>query len=117
MKIEPDALLVCTTCGVDGPHELLYLSDRMRASQCANCGTARMFTNHLYAEYAKDVAQRGFRLPFGLAERALSNPWEVVGWPVKGVTKPFGLLREVGQVVTRDWVYRHGSPRNFRSRA
>jgi len=111
MKIEPDAVLVCTTCGVDGPHELLYLSDRVRASRCANCGTARMFTNHLYVEYAKDVAQRVYRLPFGLAERALSNPREVICWPVKGVKKPFGLLREFGQVATRDVVYRHVSAR------
>ena len=117
MKIISDAVLVCTTCGAEGAHELLYLSDRVRASQCTNCGSARMFTNHLYAEYAKDVAQRGFRLPFGLAERARSNPREVLGWPLKGVKKPFGLLREFGQVATRDWAYRHGPSRSIRPRA
>jgi hypothetical protein len=115
MKIEPDAVLVCTACGVEGPHELLYLSDRVQASECANCGTTRMFTNHLYAEYAKDVAHRGFRLPFGLAGRALRNPREVICWPVKGVKKPFGLLREFGQVATRDVVYRHVSARMRRT--
>lgn len=109
MKIEPDAVLVCTTCGVEGPHKLLYLSDRLRASQCGNCGVVLKFTSHLYADYAIDVAKRGIRLPFGLLGRALRNPLEVFGWPVKGVKKPFGLLRELGQVATLDWVYSHGS--------
>ncbi len=117
MKLEPDAGLVCTNCGVEGPHELLYLSDHVRASRCGNCGAARMFTSHLYADYARDVAERGLRLPFGLVGRALRNPLEVFVWPVKVVRKPFELLEELGQVATLDRVYRRGSSRYSRSRA
>jgi hypothetical protein len=116
VKIEPDAVLVCTTCGVEGSHRLLYLSDHLRASQCENCGAVRMFTAWLYADYARDVAERGLRLPCSLAGRALTNPLEVFGWPVRGVKKPFELLREFDQVAKLDRIYRHGSPRHVHSR-
>jgi hypothetical protein len=117
VKIEPDAVLVCSACGVEGQHSLLYLQDHMRASQCGNCGAVQMFTGRLYADYARDVAQRGFRLPWSLAGRALRNPFEVLGWPFKGVKKPLGLLRELDQVATLDRTYRHASSRRVRSRA
>src|SRR5215204_5275910 len=84
VKIEPDAVLVCSTCGVEGQHRLLYLQDRMRASPCENCAAVQMFTGRLYADYARDVAERGVRLPCNLAGRALRNPLEVFGWPFKG---------------------------------
>ena len=117
MKIEPDAVLVCSTCGVEGQHRLLYLQDHMRASQCENCGAVQMFTGRLYADYARDVAERGFRLPCNLAGRALRNPLEVFGWPFKGMKKPFGLLRELDQVATLDRIYRRGASGRVGSRA
>jgi hypothetical protein len=116
VKIEPDAVLVCTTCGVEGSHTLLYLSDHVRASRCENCEAVRRFTDQLYADYARDVAERGLRLPCALAGRVLGNPLEVIGWPIKIVKKPLGLLRELDQVATLDRVYRHGSSRHVRSR-
>lgn len=116
VKIEPDAVLVCSACGVEGQHSLLYLQDHMRASQCGTCGAVRMFTGRLYADYARDVADRGFHLPCNLAGRALRNPLEVFGWPFKGVKKPLELLREFGQVATLDRVYRHASSRRVRPR-
>lgn len=108
MKIEPDAELVCNGCGADGQHRLLYLQDHVRASQCGNCGAVRMFTGRLYTDYARDVAERGLRLPWHLAGRALRNPLEVLGWPFKGVKKPFGLLKEWDQVTTLARVSRRG---------
>ena len=117
MKIEPDAELVCGACGVEGPHELLYLSDHVRSSQCGNCGAVRMFTSRLYTDYARDVAQRGLRLPCNLAGRVLKNPLEVLGWPAKGVKKPFVLLRELDQVATLGRIHRHGSSGHVRSGA
>ncbi len=109
MKIETDAVLVCTTCGVEGAHGLLYLSDHVRASRCENCGEVRRFTGRLYANYARDVAERGIRLPCSLARRVLDNPLEVLGWPIKVARKPFGILRELDQVARFERVYRHGS--------
>lgn len=116
MKIETDVVLVCTTCGVEGAHGLLYLSDHVRASRCENCGAVRMFTGRLYTDYARDVVERGLCLPCNLAGRVLGNPLEVLGWPIKIVKKPFGLLRELGQVATLDRVYRHGHSGRVRSR-
>jgi hypothetical protein len=116
VKIEPDAVLVCTACGVEGSHELLYLSDHVSASRCESCGAARMFTGQLYADYARDVAERRLRLPCSLAVRRLGNPLEVLGWPIKIVKKPFGLLRELDRVATLDRVYRRGSSGRVRSR-
>jgi len=112
VKIEPDVELVCSVCGVEGPHRLLYLSDHVRSSQCGNCGAVQMFTGRLYADYARDVLERGFRLPCNLAGRALRNPLAVFGWPVKGAKKPFGLLWELDQVVTLDRIHRHASSRH-----
>lgn len=113
MKIEPNAELVCNNCSVEGPHELLYLSDRMRASRCENCGAAQVFTRHLCVDYAVDVVERGVRLPLGLVDRALRNPLEVFGWPFKGVKKPFILLRELGRVVTLERVSRRESSSRY----
>jgi hypothetical protein len=116
VKIDPDGVLVCTTCGVEGSHSLLYLSDHVRASRCENCGAVRMFTAQLYADYVRDVAERGLRLPRNLAGRVLGNPLEVLGWPVKIVKKSCGLLRELDQVATLDRVYRRGSSGHVRMR-
>jgi hypothetical protein len=33
LKVERDAILTCSTCGVDGPHELLYLAEHLCASR------------------------------------------------------------------------------------
>ena len=115
MKIEHDAELVCGSCGMEGPHRLLYLSDHVRSSQCEGCGAVRMFTSRLYADYARDVAERGIRLPCRLAGRALRNPLEVFGWPVRGIKKPFGLLRELDQVAALDRIQRHGLARHVHS--
>jgi hypothetical protein len=116
LKIEPDAVLVCTTCGVEGSHELLYLSEHVSASRCENCGSVLMFTGQLYANYARDLVERGLRLPCSLAGRLLGNPLEVLGWPIKIVKKPFGLLRELDRVATLDRVYRRGSSGRGRPR-
>lgn len=98
MNVENDALLTCSTCGVEGPHRLLYLSRHLRASECANCGATGAYSSHIYTEYAEDLAGRMVRLPLKLAGEATRSPATVLLWPAKAICKPFGLAREVSQV-------------------
>ncbi len=98
MKIEHDAILTCAACGVEGPHELLYLSEHMRASRCANCGFTAVYSENLYADYARDLAQRTSRFPINLASQAFKRPTTVFSWPFKAATKPIGLLKELSYV-------------------
>ncbi len=42
MKVERDAILTCSACGVEGSHELLYLSEHLCASRCVNCGATHV---------------------------------------------------------------------------
>jgi hypothetical protein len=98
LKVERDAILTCSTCGVDGPHELLYLSEHLRASRCANCDTTRVYSGHIYVEYAKDLAERTARLPLRLAEDVVRRPTSLLGLPIKFVFKPAGLLNEMNLV-------------------
>ena len=107
MEVEREAILTCTVCGVDSSHILLYLSNRLRASQCRHCGATQVYSRHTYADYARDVAERSVRLVCNSARRALRISLETLQWPVKGVYKPFGLLGELGQVVQLERRSRH----------
>jgi hypothetical protein len=98
LKVERDAILTCSVCGVEGPHELLYLSEHLCASRCVNCGTTSVYSDHIYSEYARDLAERTTHLPVRVAGDVLRHPTEIVKWPFKALRKPFGLLREVNQV-------------------
>lgn len=98
MKVENDAILTCTVCGVEGPHELLYLSEHMCASRCANCGHAVVYSHNLYADYARDLADRTSRLPISLASKVFRAPVDILRWPFKVARKPFGLLKELNYV-------------------
>ena len=109
MKVERDAILTCSACGLEGPHELLYLSEHLCASRCVNCGTTRVYSSHIYAEYARDLAERTSRLPGRFAGEML-HPTEMMKWPVKALRKPFGLIREVGQVTTFEQSRRSPAP-------
>ena len=109
MKIDNDVILTCSVCGVEGPHRLLYLSKHLRASECANCGAARTYSGHIYAEYARDLAERTALLPGKVAGEML-HPTEVVKWPFKALRKPFGLIREVSQVTTFEQSRRSPAP-------
>ena len=98
MKVERDAVLTCADCGVEGPHELLYLSEHMRGSRCANCRYTAVYSDHLYSDYARDLVGRTSHLPLTLASRAFRHPTEVFRWPFKAVRKPLGLLKELSYV-------------------
>ena len=98
VKVENEAILTCSKCRVEGRHGLLYLSGRIRASRCDNCGYTQSFSGGIYAEYARDVAGRAASLPLKLAGQAIRNPLRVFGWPVKALRKPFEILGEVGKV-------------------
>jgi len=98
MRYERDAILTCTACGADGPHELLYLSGQLRGSRCLNCGRTESYSGHIYAEYARDLIERTTMLPLRLAGEAMRRPLEVPKWPVKALGKPFGLLAEIVRV-------------------
>ena len=98
MKVEKDAVLTCSYCGVEGPHKLLYLSQHLSASRCANCEATQIFSDHLYADYTMDLAKRAGRLPLVVAKDAVRRSIGVLNLPVKAVRKPFGLLREVALV-------------------
>ena len=110
MKVERDVILTCTRCGVEGSHELLYLSGLIRASRCGNCAYRRVYSGSLYASYARDVVQRGARLPVALVGRAIHDPLELFSWPVKGVRKPIKLLGELNQVARFEPQFRCGFP-------
>ena len=98
MKLDREAVLTCSACGVEGPHELLYLSEHLCASRCANCGKTHVFTGHIYADYAKDLAGRTAGLTGKFVGDVLKRPTEVFRYPFKAVGKPFQLLREMSQV-------------------
>ncbi len=98
MKVDRDAILTCSACGVEGPHELLYLSEHLCASRCANCGKTQVYSGHIYAEYAKDLAERTSHLPGRFVGDTLRHPTNLVKLPFKAARKPFGLLKEVSQV-------------------
>jgi predicted RNA-binding Zn-ribbon protein involved in translation (DUF1610 family) len=98
LKIEKDAILTCSTCGTEGPHELLYLSEHLSASRCPSCGSTQVYSGHIYSEYARDLAERFVRLPGRFLDDAFHHPVRVVGWPLKAIFKPYGLLREFDQV-------------------
>jgi hypothetical protein len=100
LKLEKAAILTCSTCGVEGGHELLYLSERLKASRCATCGKTQIYSGHIYAEYARDMAERTLHLPGKLAGEAMRTPTRIVAWPFKAVRKPFRLLVEMSQVAT-----------------
>ncbi len=109
MKVEKDAILTCSECGVEGPHELLYLSEHLCASRCINCGATHVYSDHVYAEDARDLAERTSRLP-GKFAGEMFHPTEVVKWPFKALRKPFGLIKEVGQVTTFEQSRRSPAP-------
>lgn len=98
MKLDSEADLTCSACGVEGPHELLYLSEHLRASRCTNCGKTHRFAGSIYAGYARDLVDRTSRFPYRFVRKTLGHPTTVLGWPGKALRKPFGLLREVGQI-------------------
>ncbi len=100
MKLEKAAILTCSTCGVEGEHELLYLSERLGASRCVNCGKTQVYSGHIYAEYARDMVGRTLHLPGKLTGEAIKTPMKVVSWPFKAARKPFYLLMEINQVAT-----------------
>ena len=98
MKVERDAILTCSNCCAEGAHELLYLSEHLRASRCVNCGYALSYSPHIYAEYAREVAGRTARVPRRFVGGALRVPARAAMWPFEALRKPLGLLREAHQV-------------------
>ncbi len=110
MKVERGAILTCSTCGVEGPHELLYLSDRLCASHCDNCGATLLFSGHIYAEYTKDVAERTAHLPVKLVGDIFQRPAGVLTWPFKVLRKPLKLFREVAQITAFEQGHRRSWP-------
>ncbi len=102
MKVETDAILVCSSCGTEAEHELLYLADHLRASRCCNCGATMRFSEHVYADYAWDVAGRTARLPRRFVGDVFRSPSWIVTYPVRALRKPFSLFREISQVTAFD---------------
>jgi hypothetical protein len=98
LKLDSEAFLTCSACGVEGAHELLYLSEHLCASRCANCGKTHVFTGHIYADYAKDLAGRTAGLTGRVFGDVLKRPTSVFGYPFKVAAKPFQLVKEVTQL-------------------
>ena len=98
MKFESAAVLTCSVCRTEGFHELLYLSEHLRASRCANCGHAGFYSAHLRVDYAVDLAERFFMLPWKLAGEAIRRPGKPLRWPAKALRKPFKILQEIDRV-------------------
>ena len=110
MKVETDAILTCSACGVEGPHELVYLSEHLCASRCVNCGKTQVYSSHIYTEYARDLAARTVQIPGRVAGEVFHRSAEVAKWPFKALRKPFGLLREVSQITTFERSRRSSTP-------
>jgi NMD protein affecting ribosome stability and mRNA decay len=115
LKLEKAAILTCSTCGIEGKHELLYLSERLEASRCSSCGKTQVYSKRIYSEYARDMVRRTLHLPGKLTGEVLENPVTVASWPVKAIRKPFRLLAEVSQVAFLERSRRSG-PGSNRSR-
>lgn len=98
LKVESEAILTCSKCGIEGHHELLYLSEHLCASRCVNCQQTHVYSGHIYTEYARDLAERTSALPFRFAGHVLRYPGRFAKWPFKALRKPFSLLKEVTQV-------------------
>ena len=98
MKFDRDAVLTCAACRVEGSHELLYLSEHLRGSRCGNCGYTGIYSAHLRADYAVDLAERFFMLPWKLAGEAIRSPDRPLQWPIKALRKPFKILQEIDRV-------------------
>ena len=98
MKLDREAVLTCSACGVEGPHELLYLSEHLCASRCMSCGKNQVFTGHIYADYARDLAERTAGLTGRFVGDVFKRPTQVFRYPFKAAIKPFQLAREVTQV-------------------
>jgi hypothetical protein len=110
LKVEKTAILICSACRIDGPHELLYLSERLCASRCVNCGKTQVYSSHIYTEYARDLAARTAQIPGRVAGDVFHHSAEVAKWPFKALRKPFGLLREVNQITTFERSRRSSTP-------
>jgi hypothetical protein len=57
-----------------------------------------------------DLAERTSHLPGRFVGDALRRPMEIAKWPFKALRKPFGLIREVGQVTTFEQSRRSPAP-------
>ena len=57
-----------------------------------------VYSHNLYADYARDLADRTSRLPISLASKVFRAPVDVLRWPFKMARKPFGLLKELNYV-------------------
>jgi predicted RNA-binding Zn-ribbon protein involved in translation (DUF1610 family) len=111
VKVERDAILTCSACGVEGPHRLLYLSEHLSASRCANCGETNVYSGDIYAEYARDLFERTGRLPVRFLGEALRHPIRLVRWPFKAVRKPYRLFKEVSEVNSFEQARHHSRER------
>lgn len=93
MRVDRAVDLLCDSCGVRGPHELLYLNEHLIAHRCENCGYTQTYSRHLYTDYALDLWLRSTNLPHKLAHEARSPRLLTV--PARAARKPIGLLREL----------------------
>lgn len=100
MKVDRDAILTCSACGIEGPHELLYLSEHLSASRCVSCGKTQVYSGEIYSQYARDLIERTGRLPRKFVKEAIKHPTRVIAWPFKALRKPYTLIKEVDQVTT-----------------
>lgn len=98
MRLDNHVELGCVFCGEDQPHELLYLSEQMRASRCASCGRVLVFSGPLYEEHAVDLFRRALRLPVKLGREFSQRPLSPLVWPVRVVRKPVSVLKEAQTV-------------------
>lgn len=98
MKIEDDAILTCSACTSEGPHELLYLSKHLAASRCLTCDETRVYSEHLYEDYVRDVMERTGHLPEKLALEAFKSPLSLAFWPIKAAHKPLAMAREFNRL-------------------
>jgi hypothetical protein len=74
MKVESDIVLTCSVCRAEGPHKLLYLSQRLRASEYMNCGSTKIYSGHIYAEIRQGSNRAGRLAAVQAGRRSRQEP-------------------------------------------
>lgn len=91
----------CNGCQKEGTHELVYSNNVLIYAECANCGRVVPFSEEtLLTIYAKEMVQRILTKPQRLGQELKRDlRHAILSLPVRVITKPYRLVKEVEEVV------------------
>lgn len=92
---------LCSKCGQEGPHILVYNNDTLIRSECQNCGWEVNFCEEsLLTIYAKDVVKRILTKPKRMnSELKLDLKHAMQTLPIRIASKPHRIVKEVQELV------------------